>query len=377
MAWAGTPTSLQCITLCSQRHLHDSYRIPQLRQLLRSIITDPLLGKLIRKLTARDEFVFGYKSIESTAVVQDLQEAVSNRPPLSGKGFTLLLWREPDNWVAPDSRQWITDLGMLDQADAQLALLLPHLPALETLDMMLGTSESYLSMIFYEAAINPQRMAPLRPLQNLKTYVNFVGADHATPKVHQWIARLPAIEEICLNRVDDVCCLKLKARSSPVRHLEFRESCISGSDFEVLLSAPRSLRTFIYEIANHVRRFSYQGTPFGQALRGLQAQEESLEELWIGYSVDYYQEPNPRELSVNLLKGFTKLEKLKIAISCFPDSSLSNCLPPSLKSLWLLHATSQEWARAVILINDLFSMRNSQPSLLPQLQDVTIACSNP
>lgn len=245
----------------------------------------------------------------------------------------------------------------LEQAkvdDALLALLLPKFTKLETLDLETPIQPMFVDRMLGRAAREEKPFDKSPAFKRLHSLVwvhndnKYGGSFTAAPFL------LPFVTSIYFHRISsgdgddpDEEIAKVEPGSSSCTHLELKDCRFNEGDIKALLCAPKELRTFIYQIGwGHL---SYCSTSFLALREGLEAQKETLEDLWLDFGHDGIEWINDVDNTTPFasFKDFPKLRRLRTA----PDFVLGviaeeggrrhhrllDLLPPTLEILHITH----------------------------------------
>lgn len=155
-----------------------------------------------------------------------------------------------------------------------------------------------------------------------------------SPRYAALFQRLPAVQSIFGHRLgsgpvaseDTRSVLPLLERaSSPLKHLELRDSRLLMENLTHLLQAPKGLTTFIYEIGRS--NLTTGGISFNGIVKALEPQKHSLENLWLNHEhtlyrgshramyshVDFDNAHADDLTSISSFAGFQTLKLLRVA----------------------------------------------------------------
>ena len=179
---------------------------------------------------------------------------------------------------AEHARRWISSICYPAEDDSVLALILPQLANLISLDI---TKESYTDNLSHALSSIVDQHLPF----SLQDIVISASASSKHPvmldDLEMWL-RLDSIRRLYAYRVTTMWRPKTMLASyqtaySNITHIELRDSYLQGFEVARLLAAPRALQTFIYE-----RRWDYLGRgpnesePMQQVHEALGGHKQSL-----------------------------------------------------------------------------------------------------
>ena len=245
-----------CIELDESNDGRGGGEFPRLRALTQKLLANPTLANRVRSLTVRPTFSDGdqWEAPRRTAprvvpVPQELRRAVVNAPGFLGyslaqKGTLLLHLR----WA--------------DCADAVLAVLLPVLRGLQSLDLAFPFAGYHVSHVLRAVADAHHASTAGRPPPPDLPFCELTDAMHTwhdwfsgmEPDYISWFLQLPTVRRVFAHRVasfdqDPGQDLRSRrARSSAVQHLELKDCQLLDMDVHWLMRVPRALKTLIYQI---------------------------------------------------------------------------------------------------------------------------------
>ena len=282
-----------------------------------------------------------------------------------------------------------------DDDDLLLAMLLPRLVNLESLELLFPTEETTVTEDVLLRALNDHNTVPDSPensplfprLTDVKLGQSSSAEDRDWDEEF-WIGSLglPNIHSLYVydHRLDDGgnSCRKIPPRSSRVKHIEARASRIGPGAIEALLETPKALHTFIYEWSKFESgSWEYQYSTL-HLHKGLQHQADSLQNLCLDYhESDVYANGRVMIQPMPSLKAFSRLKRLTIAagfvrgIDVDPVSHTGatepgflNLLPPHLQELRITHAEEYlEW-----VTKQLRSLITAKKTSVPSLKNIIV-----
>ena len=202
-----------------------------------------------------------------------------------------------------EERQWLEDTSSTKpiNGDALMALLLPALPNLRTLELELGKMVTYLSRMMqrasgkekpFDTAPAFERLSDITYTQNSHEGVGHddgEGGEQGYPCYAFMPFPLPAVSRILgFNSIIQVgsanrnpWVLPLAWGFSPqLSHLELRECLLNSEAVVNLLQVPTALKTFIYEVAPKTPDSSNLNVNIYKAM---EYQRDSLENIWLDF----------------------------------------------------------------------------------------------
>lgn len=256
---------------------------------------------------------------------------------------------------------WLKHASWIDHGDAILALLLPVLVKLQTLELTLSfyDIDRYIERTIHRAA---RREKPFDNKPALGSLTNFMASSTSFKygTSSDYIAAsmpLPSIHAVYGHSIgtdpNNEVEISPEARtaSSTLKHLELRDCKLNGPDITHLLRIPKALTTFIYDIgSDHLSFCSVNPQDIWNALA---PHQHCLENLWFDYNQRYEEEWHQEFDTDNDAPGaslscFKNLQILRIAaIFLFggqrnkdaTGDELADFLP---KTLQTLHVTPCE-----------------------------------
>lgn len=261
--------------------------------------------------------------------------------------------------------RWIRELNQLNMwhQDMILALLLPALPRLETLELD-GTETKYLNMMMRKVV---RREKPFDVKQAFQALRVFACSDNMYQRGTEFLAsllQLPAIMEIrgCFGvswsedevSAPEASLVALKSHASALTSLHLAVYQLSTENLGHVLRAPRALKTFAY------RAVAPKFLNFRELRDALRSQEDWLETLSILYDEAEMDKlfpwgdvpPTGFEERFGAMTSFASFKALKIFKLEAPfleiintgsgddisPQRLINIFPSSLETLQLTHA---------------------------------------
>ncbi|KAF2738063.1 hypothetical protein EJ04DRAFT_574049 [Polyplosphaeria fusca] len=267
--------------------------------------------------------------------------------------------------IAHDSRCDKDQIRLLNNArnaDGLLALLIPRLSNLETLDLETPISPGCVQRMLQFAGANEERFAEEPALAHLHSLVwvyddnKYGGNIIANPLL------LPSMRSLFLHRIGsgdeevDEELQNIGHGTSACTHIEMKDCRFNDTDIKNYIAAPKRLSTFIYELGwGHL---SYCSPSFAAIRDALECQKDSLEDLWLDYGFDgieWYAEDTNENDAMKSIRHFSQLKRLRIAGNFVFGASesaeneeeqtrcrrLQEFLPPSLEILHFTHGDDQ------------------------------------
>ncbi|OCK95640.1 uncharacterized protein K441DRAFT_658354 [Cenococcum geophilum 1.58] len=285
-----------------------------------------------------------------------------------------------------------TWLKEADCDDTFLALLLPTLPNLVSLDLMGPIYAKYMERMLWRFGTGAERGSAFTNLKSLFWTYEQAMCTPTGAIINPGIFAMPFIKRIYLHQVHggygdevDERLAQFSPRTSTCTHLELRDCRFHPSDVQNLFLMPKALSTFIYDIGRD--QLYYCTVSFSTIRQGLEHHKETLEELCL----DYYHggielepgmldDPSP----MTPLNEFLRLKRLKIApvfilgMSLPPETAhaadqylrILDFLPKSIKQLQLTHC--EEPDNLQILLDALANILIKKVTHVPTLHQIIV-----
>ena len=296
-----------------------------LRPLASLLLRRPELAQLVRHFTMRVQPSTGY--ITKARLKTEVLTGLLGVDDVFKKAIKAASHDEEEE------QQWLEHMSWPDHGDATLALLLPALPRLESVDMVLTTGSTYFENMLcragkHEKPFNKQPgflslkdVVYTRPYKKHDMGVEYIGM----------FMRLPSVSRIFCHHVGsafndgvDETLSALETASSTVTHLEFKDARLHEWDIAHILQAPKALKTFIYEMCRRAMWWYWKG--FCNITTALSPHEHCLENLWLDY---HYESPSKTDsmIRISSFAQFEKLKVLKVAIMFILGEETFSSLP--------------------------------------------------
>jgi hypothetical protein len=285
-----------------------------------------------------------------------------------------------------------TWLKEADCDDTFLALLLPTLPNLVSLDLMGPQHAKYTERMLWRFGTGAERGLAFMNLKSLFWTYQHIACVPTGAIVSPGIFAMPSIERIYLHRIFggygnkvDERLAQFSPRTSTCTYLELRDCRFHPSDVQNLFLMPKALSTFIYDIGQD--QFYYCTVSFSTIRQGLEHHKETLEELCLDYCHGGIKwEPgmldNPSPMTP--LNEFLRLKRLKIApvfilgMGLPPETAhaadqylrILDFLPKSIKQLQLTHC--EEPNNLQILLDALANILIKKVTHVPTLYQIVV-----
>ncbi|MCJ1282638.1 hypothetical protein MMC26_001963 [Xylographa opegraphella] len=302
------------IALYDREGCPGEYEFKTLRPLTLLLLKRPDLARLVHHFTARESFSAGFMTEK-----QIKQGEPFNRLKVDDVFKDAI---EAASHDEAEKKQWLEQITWPDHADAILALLLPALPNLESLDLMLGMFGcTYFEKMMQRAGMREKPFDKDRGFLALKDVMHAWDNDKYGMGVEYigMFMRLPSIERIFGHRVGsddrvgaepDATLAALQTASSTVSHIELKNCKLDERDLANMLRAPKALKTFIYEVGWGY--LSYCDMVFGAAVSALAPQVHYLENLWLDFESWVRPEWNDQTDDTTPIRSFAQFEILKV-----------------------------------------------------------------
>ena len=252
------------------------------------LLERPQLARYVRHFTMRNAYSSNHRSeqVESAHLPRALLKAI-----------------ETASHSKEEERQWLEDTSSTKpiNGDALMALLLPALPNLRTLDLELGEKVTYLSRMMqrasgkekpFDTAPAFERLSDITCTQNSHEDVERYDGEAEEQEYPCYPFTpfpLPAVSRILgFNSIFQVGSANQNpwvlplawGFSSQLSHLELRECLLTSEDVVNLLRVPTALKTFIYEVAPKTPDSSNLNVNIYKAM---EYQKGSLENIWLDF----------------------------------------------------------------------------------------------
>ncbi|KAF2473123.1 uncharacterized protein BDR25DRAFT_341294 [Lindgomyces ingoldianus] len=287
--------------------------------------------------------------------------------------------------------KWLELMGTEDE-DCLLALLLPRFTNLETLDLEIPISPNYIDRMLWRVGRGEQ------PFDNEPTFarLNSIAWFHIDSKYGGSLPAgcftLPSARAIYLHRMGssdgddpDKKLSQIEHGTSGCTHLEMHDCRLNDPDIKNIITVPKKLSTFIYEIGwGHL---SYCSVNFQPLRDALEAHQSCLEDLWLDYSHDGIEWLDDMDgvSSMASFKHFSNLKRLRIAPDFIFGGNLSleeqgeesrqklllEFLPLNVETLHITHGDQYE----EMLYKALEHLLTNKESCLPDLRKLTFETS--
>ncbi|MCJ1293360.1 hypothetical protein MMC34_004914 [Xylographa carneopallida] len=265
-----------------------------------------------------------------------------------------------------EEQQWLLHIKWPDHGDATLALLLPALPHLESLDLMLMYGCTYFDRMMRHAGAREKPFDRVPGFLALKDVMHTWYDEKYGMGVEYIVMfmRLPSIRRIFGHRIgsDDEfegeaedTLAALDTASSTVSHIELKDCKLHKRDLANMLRAPKALQTFIYQVGTGY--LSECGRDFQASVSALAPQAQCLENLWLDFEPRYSSYWDSTIDDTTPIRSFAHFEHLKVlkvaTVFIFGDKNfsisrhedwvrsmtygLTGKFPRSLEALHLLH----------------------------------------
>lgn len=346
---------------CLYSHVHlrneDTFAFVHLRDLTALLLRKPDYAQYVRRLTLRNSFET--ESRDDRSKDDKWEKAIC-----FGVEDVFKEAIKKYSHSKEEEDKWLEDIARGGNEDALLGLLLPALFKLQRLDlcMPLG-STPYFTRLFTRVGQKQKPFDATPTLLALNEIMN-TASDEKYGTMPDYVALyfgLPAIRGIYGHRVGsgdddnepqpDLAALEW-GTSSAIR-LELKDCKISAPDIIQMLQAPMALETFVYELGwGHL---SYCSHRFPAIQTGLDAQKDSLENLWLDYAYDieWLTDDNMDDLAPMSFADFQALKHIRIGtVFIFGEQGdlddeegrdvrnrFVNVLPPTIETLRITRCT--------------------------------------
>ena len=258
-----------------------------LQNLASLLLRRPDLAQHVRSWTMRD--ANGLKSRQTRRESKTLRTAQVDT--------VLKTAIKASSFSGVEETEWLEHCSWIDHGDAILALLLPVLHNLQTLDLNLSYTSSYIERALGRASCGEK---PFDTKPALKGLTNFMATSAETKRRMKpdYIAVSMPLPSICAiyghslgsiyDDEGDKRLAELPIASSNLTHLELRNCTMNKPDITYLLRIPKNLTTFIYDLGSG--HLSYCDITPEDIFNALAPQEHCLENLWIDYNQRFEEE---------------------------------------------------------------------------------------
>jgi hypothetical protein len=297
--------------------------------------------------------------------------------------------------VSCDEEERATWLKEADYDDTFLALLLPTLVNMVSLDLMTPGYPTYTQKMLSRFATSGAHGSVFTKLKTLFWTYQYIRCVPTGAYISPGIFSMPCIERIYLHQSATVYAglyggkaderlTKFCHRTSTCTHLELRDCRFNPIDIQNLFLIPKALTTFIYEIGR--QQCYHCKVSFSAIRQGLEHHKDTLEELCLDYSYMFKWEPHGLEDSSPMapVDGFLRLKRLKIApayilgVNLQPDRTqeadlhlrILNFLPKSTQQLQLTHC--EEPDNIQVLPMALMNIIVKKATHVPKLHLITL-----
>ena len=301
------------IALYDQEGGTGCHEFEELRPLASLLLRRPDLARLVHHFTMRDAPSTGFlteKTLRKGEPVELLEVDDVFKDRIKAASHD-----------EEEEKQWLEHMTWPDHGDATLALLLPALPKLESLDLMIMHGCTYFEKMMQRAGMRE------------KPFDKEPGFLALTDIMHTWydekygmgveyvgmFMRLPSIRRIFGHRIGsddgfdgeaDKTLAALDTASSTVSHIELKDCKWHARDLANMLRAPAALKTFIYEVGSG--HLSYCSMDFRAAVSALAPQVYHLENLWLDFEYSYRPDWDNETDDTTPIASFTQFENLKV-----------------------------------------------------------------
>ncbi|KAF3941785.1 hypothetical protein ABW19_dt0204866 [Dactylella cylindrospora] len=325
-------------------------QMPGLRSFSISVLSRPELAGYVRHVSFRDDFKSQDDMDHWEDVRQHSIEYLRTRPVpwdselegLSSEDEQVLMFQTMDmiciggfKIVGPLERELVDAVGRLaddpneedewkrqlskhGNEDALVAVVIPHLKRLERFDYTLPYSARNWNKMLKRAIRDPQ----LGFFGGLKSMMVTSLQEYSGANWSKMVPlfRMLSVKEIFMDRFegDPPSTEKLQRiteslppKSSNVEVLEIRDSRVGLDGLEILLRAPRKLKSFIYEMYLH--EMDTQKVVHERIQRALNTQKDALAELALEVGEAIYPARGSRWSERLYLGGLTKLRRLRLS----------------------------------------------------------------
>ncbi|MCJ1385323.1 hypothetical protein MMC17_008445 [Xylographa soralifera] len=301
------------ITLCDQEGGTGCHQFEELRPLTLLLLTRPELARLVHHFSMRDEPSPGYLTetkLKSGELVHGLEVDDAFKDSIKAASHD-----------EEEEEQWLEHMSWPDHADATLALLLPALTNLESLDLMITEGCTYFEKMMRRAGAC-EKPFDKEPAFLALADIMHTGYDEKYGLSVEYIGmfmRLPSIRRIFGYRIGsddgfrdqiDETLAGLGTASSTVSHIELKDCKLHDQGLVNMLRAPKALKTFIYEVGSG--HLSYCRMNFGAAVSALAPQVHYLENLWLDFESTYRPYWDDEVDDTTPIPSFTQFENLKV-----------------------------------------------------------------
>jgi hypothetical protein len=224
-------------------------------------------------------------------------------------------------YTGEDVDEWLAALLKGDDESVILSILLPHLKKLRRLDIShdwMGDEDSLVSTLRKAS----KREKPFNQGNKFSSLTDVLVAGYddkytVPPIMFGACLGLPALRrlhglKIGENEQDEATetITEIPKGSSSIEEIELRESKLYSEDLKLLLSIPKALKTFIYEVGH---AWAWYSVDTNDILEGLSRHAESLENLVLDHP-DFVEESEDDNFAPMEFSAFTRLEYLKASV---------------------------------------------------------------
>jgi hypothetical protein len=386
--------SLTIPVLYDHVELHSRYHsFKYLRPLTVLFLTKPKFARYVRRFTLRDPY--DDRDVRTNSIKDQVSDV---KGVLKEAIFA-------NSHSAKEFETWTTHVTN-NCSDALLAILLPTMVRLQELDLMIRSKYSYFDRMIMRG------IAHEKPFDEYPLFATLIDFMHSgpyepaeldqidapfrrqlmSPKYSVLFQNFPRVRSIFGHRVvendddfmEDTTDVypAIIGKSSPLTHLEFKHSYVFQHNLRTILTIPKALRTFIYEI------HSYYGTVLTSPVRAidilsaLAPQCNSLENLWLDciYAEDDISGPTYGYDHMPSFSKFSRLKNLRVAAEIFHSISYINdngsLFPRNFSGLFpatleTLHIKYQE---EMIFWEDFSGFVFCELNQVPRLKKIFIEC---
>ncbi|MCJ1318397.1 hypothetical protein MMC15_003725 [Xylographa vitiligo] len=289
------------------------FQFKKLRPLTLFLLNRPDLARLVHHFTMRHEPSTGYftkKRLEKGEPVYRLKVDGIFKDAIKAASHD-----------EEEEKQWLQHMKWPDHGDATLALLLPVLPNLKSLDLMLMSGCTYLDRMMRRVAMREKPFDKEPGFLALKdvmhTYcdekygmdVKYIGMFMRLPSIRRIFGHRMGSDDGVDGQADETLAALVTA-SSTVSHIELKDCKLHKRDLANMLRAPKALKTFIYEAGCGC--LSECGMNFRAAVSALAPQVDYLEHLWLDFEHRYRPTWDDMIDDTTPIHSFTEFENLKV-----------------------------------------------------------------
>jgi len=279
--------------------------------------------------------------------------------------------------------RWFTALLEGDDEATILSILLPHLKKLRRLDLSqdwIGDEDDLVST-FRKAS---KREEPFNQGDSFTCLTDILVAGYGdkypvSPIMLGACLGLPALRRLHglkmgENEQDEATqtMIEIPKGSSSIEEIELRETKLYSEDLKLLLSVPKALKTFIYDLGHS---WAWYAVDTNDILEGLSHHTESLQSLVLDHP-DYAEEMDNDYYAPMEFSAFTKLGYLKASVLYLGGSgnrdacSLKKTFPQSLKKLCVTYFG--EGSYCPLVMYELHQVLEQKEQYLPNLEELIL-----